>query len=262
MKKLCFLLASVMLLSVSVCADILWEPYGDDYYNDHHQDMSYVDAAYFVPEGMRVNVYGEPNGEVLYTMEAGTTVYVGYQTTIYDTIWAVGYSTDLHSEEGWFRLGRLQKQYSHDEFTQDHSDAISSGGSLNAKEITGDVYTWTYPGSGVSAGVLEQDLFQNTNYNDGLLEYSLVYTDPNGEKWGYIGYYMGRCGWAYLDDLYAADPALHLSPQAENTVTDTAPEEAAPGNSMLWIAIPVASLMIVTVILIAVLRKKCKRASS
>ena len=26
------------------------------------------------------------------------------------------------------------------------------------------------------------------------------YTDPDGGRWGYVGYYMGRFGWVYLDD--------------------------------------------------------------
>jgi len=215
-------LASVMLLSVSVCADILWEPYGDDYYNDHHQDMSYVDAAYFVPEGMRVNVYDEPNGEVLYTMEAGTTVYVGYQTTIYDTIWAVGYSTDLHSEEGWFRLGRLQKQYNTDDFRDDYADQIQSQEAIPAAtDPDGMVLMWTYPGSGVYEGSVTLS---------GMLEDWFpgnipVYTDPNGGKWGYLSYFYGMSGWVYLDDPTNPDPGFLLNPIPESTVTDTAPEE-------------------------------------
>ena len=227
MKRLFCLLAALCLFTTNALADVLWEPYGNDYYNDHHQTMTSVNASYIVPDGMQANIYDEPNGDIIDTMDSGTIVYVGFSCEDSGEIWATGYPLHKFESEGWFRLGRLQKQYSHAEFTQDHSDAISSGGSLNAKEIIGDVYTWTYPGSGVSAGVLEHSLFQSTNYNDGLLEYSMVYTDPNGEKWGYIGYYMGRCGWAYLDDLSNPDPAFRLNPNIENTVTDTAPEDAA-----------------------------------
>ena len=225
MKRIICLLAVFCLLTVTVSADVLWEPYVDDYYNDHHQTMHSVNAKYAVPDGMSANIYDEPNGKIIATMEACTIVYVGFSCEVEDEIWATGYPLYAYESEGWFRLGRLQKQYSHDEFTKDYSKDIGSGGQINTEQIAGDVYTWTYPGSGVSAGVLEQALFESSNYNDGILEYSLIYTDPNGGKWGYVGYYMGPCGWIYLDDLSNPDPAFRLNPKVENTVTDTTSED-------------------------------------
>ena len=89
-----------------------------------------------------------------------------------------------------------------------------------------------------------------------MMSFQQIYTDPDGGRWGYIGYYMGRCGWVFLDDPYADPPALSLSPQVENTVTDTTPEEPVSGTSILWIVLPVALLVISTGLLILRMRKK------
>lgn len=255
MKRKLFALAAALTLAfalaVTASADILWEP--TDVYYDYEKSET-VARTYYVPEGMTVNLYKSPNGGALIkTMEAGTRVYVGFRQEVGGEVWGVGYP--VGGSEGWFRLGRLQLEYDHEEFMKDH-EVSEQEGVITDYRIQDQIYTWTYPGS----GILDRSIPEiNPNYNDGKLEYRCVYTDPDGGQWGYVGYYMGRCGWIYLDDLENPNPP-QFPQEAENTVTDTSPTENAPVNSTLWlIAALVAVVAAGTGILIVCLKCKNKK---
>lgn len=254
--------ALLFSLSVPASADILWEPYDNSYYMAHTEDMTTIAAAYGVPEGMTVNLYTSPtNGHLIKTLEAGTRVYVGFSTTVGGEVWATGYAYGDWENEGWFRLGRLQKEYCHDDFIKDYAESITNAeetltaAAISTEKLNGDVPTWTWPGSGVPDGTLPFDGSER-GYNDGLLTFSRIYTDPEGGQWGYVGYYMGHCGWVYLDDVYTDNPPVRLYPEVENTVTDTSAEESAPVGTTLWILVPVAVLILATGSIIAIMKKK------
>lgn len=256
-RSLLLTLLLLLTLTVTVSADVLWEPYDNLYYQSHYDAMdSYIGQIYVVPEGMTVNLYRDPkNGGLITTMEAGTRVYAGPSMTINGEVWAAGYILGDFTE-GWFRLGRMQKEYSHEDFMDDYAaDIEGSSEQIPVTELNGTVFTWTWPGSGHSDGTRTFD-GSASDYNDGYLSFLFVYTDPNGGRWGYIGYYMGHCGWAYLDDLTNPEPPLRLDLQSENTVTDTASSEQDPGFPLVWVLLPVVLLVAGTVVLIVVLKKK------
>ncbi len=249
MKRLVCFLLTLLLLTATVSADILWEPYEDDYYQAHREEMEGVNRIYAVPEGMTVNVYRSPEtGGLVETLQAGERVYVGFSTEINGETWGVGY-------DGWFRLGRLQREYNSDDFLADYADALSAGGSMEAEDGL-SVYAWTWPGS----GALDREVTMNADYDEGHLSYSRVYTDPEGGRWGYVGYYMGRCGWIWLDDPTNPAPPLRLDPQMENTVTDTSPMEQEPGDArqtaLIRIAVLVAAVVLLTAVGIAWIKRK------
>ena len=262
MKKIFCVLMTILLLSINVSADILWEPFDNDYYWDHYQQAATVAAVYEVPEGMTVNIYTAPvNGTLIKTLEEDTAIYVGFSLKEDGEVWATGYPLGDFDTEGWFRLGRLQKQYSHIEFINDYADQIAAEEAwLVASEVGGTIYTWTYPGSGVSDGILEEELLSSgSEYNDGKVSYGLVYTDPEGGRWGYIGYHMGHVGWMYLDDPTDPDPALKLHPKVVSTVTDTSPTEdmtAAPAYGKVFAAVGI--VVAAAALLIVHIRKKQK----
>lgn len=262
MKKIFCVFIIVLLLTTGVSADILWEPLDNEYYWNNYENAETIAAKYEVPEGMTVNVYTAPaNGSLIKTLEAGTVVYVGFSLKENGETWATGYPLGDFETEGWFRLGRLQKQYSHEEFVDDYADQISAEEEwLVASEVGGTICTWTYPGSGVSDGILEEELLSSgSDYNDGKVSYGLVYTDPEGGKWGYIGYHMGHVGWMYLDDPTNPAPAFLLHPEVISTVTDTAPEEDtlnAPAYGKVFALIGI--VMAATALLIVHIRKKCR----
>ncbi len=251
-------LALILLVSLAlpVSADVLWEPYQNAYYD--YEKCEPVARIYAVPDGMTVNLYSAPEGgTLLETMEAGTRVYVGFRQKVGGQVWGVGYPLgDGAYAEGWFRLGRLQLEYDHEQFMEDFDVAVEDGAIAKDYEVQDQIYTWTYPGSGIQDGAISAI---HPDYNEGKLTYSYVYTDPAGGRWGYVGYYMGRCGWIYLDDLENPNPP-QFPQQAASTVTDTAPTEEAPAvnASLTWVIALVAAVVAITGVLIAVLKKRKK----
>lgn len=254
------LLTLVLLLAftASASADMLWEPYGNEFYN--YEDCETVARFYFVPEGQTVNLYETPRStEPLAVLQPGTRVYVGFRQEVDGEIWGVGYASQDSYQEGWFRLGRLQQEYDHQAFYAEHQDQLTEyEDQLLGYEIKETIRTWTYPGSGISDGQIPQ-LY--ADYNDGVLDCRYVYTDPNGGQWGYVGYYMGHCGWIYLDD--PENPAPPSFPQfAKNTVTDTG-DETAPQTAMdpelIWILALVAAVVLLTAGGIFLLKHKKQR---
>lgn len=260
MKKLVTpLLCLCLLLSLTVTAsaDILWEPYTNAYYD--YDKVETVAAAYVVPEGMTVNVYESPETPaVLTTWQAGTRVYVGFRQTVDGQVWGVGYAYGDYENEGWFRLGRLQKEYSHNDFMSTFGADCTEDESLvlTADDITGTVHTWTYPGSGTDAGSIPAEAVGG-DYNNGVISFRTIYTDPDGGRWGHVGYYMGRVGWVYLEDPCAAETPLFIQTPV-NTVTDSSPTEEppAPGLSLWLVAALTAAVVAATAVLLALTRRK------
>lgn len=254
-RKLFALLMALTLafaLTVSVSADLLWEP-TDVYYD--YEKCETVARTYYVPEGMTVNLYKSPDGGALIkTLEAGTRVYVGFRQEAGGEVWGVGYPIGDYQNEGWFRLGRLQLEYDHEEFMREH-EVSEQEGVITDYQIQDQIYAWTYPGSGILDSTIPEI---NPDYNDGKLEYHSVYTDPDGGRWGYVGYYMGRCGWIYLDDLENPNPP-QFPQEAENTVTDASPTENAPLNFSLWIIVILVAVVVIATGIIICLKRKNKK---
>lgn len=254
-RKLFALLTALTLafaLAVSASADLLWEP-TDVYYD--YEKCETVARIYYVPEGMTVNLYKSPDGGALIkTLEAGTRVYVGFRQEAGGEAWGVGYPIGDYQNEGWFRLGRLQLEYDHEEFMREH-EVSEQEGVITDYKIQDQIYAWTYPGSGILNRTIPEI---NPDYNDGKLEYHSVYTDPDGGQWGYVGYYMGRCGWIYLDDLENPNPP-QFPQEAENTVTDASPTENAPLNFSLWIIVLLVAVVVIATGIIICLKRKNKK---
>lgn len=225
-----FFLSLVLLLALATpaAADVLWEPYDNDYYLDHfvytpdekdeyseeeaerfdkaREALTVVSRVYFVPEGMTVNLYSAPeDGRLLTTLEAGSRVYIGFSNKINGEVWGVGYTIGDNAQ-GWCRLGRLQLEYDSWAFSEDFQDQFTDyTGQMDSYEVKDRIYVWTYPGSGVQEGVISEI---HPSYNDGKLECNYVYTDPEGGAWGYVGYYMGHRDWIYLSDPENPNPVL------------------------------------------------------
>lgn len=259
MKKLIVLLLCLMIvgsLAVTASADVLWLPSDNSF---DHEKSSTVNAAYVVPDGMTVNLYKSPESSApMATWEAGTRVYVGYSQEKNGQLWGVGYAYGDYENEGWFRLDRLQKEYSHTEFMADFGEQCvnSDGTVVTQDDVEECVYTWTYPGSGIGDGELPKSILGG-GYNDGVVSFQYIYTAPDHSRWGYVGYYMGRCGWVWLDDPDNPETPL-LVQEPDSTVTDTTPIEETPGpaKAVYILVALVAAVVIVTGVLIVVKKKK------
>lgn len=258
-KRLLLLMLVLLLFTLPVSADILWEPYDNTYYQMHAAGLEYMDRTYIVPEGMTANVYKSPStGGLVTTLKAGTEYYVGPYITLAGETWGVGHVIGDWKTEGWVRLDRLQRKYEHEDFYNDFGDSFEvTDDQVTQLDFDEEVHTWTYPGSGELDQTFPKEAFW-TGYNGGVMDFRYVYTDPDGGRWGYVGYFMGRCGWVYLDDPETLDAPVF--PQAtENTVTDTAPERAPQGY--IGILALIAVLAIGSACAIIVLKKKSRSTS-
>ena len=111
-KRLVLILAILLLLTIPVSADILWEPYDNAYYQRNGGEMPYMDHTYLVPEGITATIYKSPkSGGILATVEAGTALYVGPYQEIDGETWGSCYVLGNWEIEGWVRLDRLQRKY-------------------------------------------------------------------------------------------------------------------------------------------------------
>lgn len=255
---LSLVLALLASLTCPAWADVIWEPMDDTFYQMHQQTCQVIDRVYVVPEDSSLNLYRSPeDGTILTQLSGGDRVYVSQSLETDGDLWAVGYPIGDNSMEGWFRLGRLQLEYDtqqfYEEFQQDFTDY---DGQLDNYQIQEQIYTWTYPGSGVSDRTLTE-----ADRLDRPITCQYIYTDPDGGQWGYVGYFMGRCGWIYLDDPESANPPTFLQ-QPENTVTETGPE-TAPGplwtQGSFWAAGLVVIVVAVTALLLLRARKQSKK---
>lgn len=234
---LLLLMTLLVALFVPARADVLWEPMENSFYEAHHAQCEIVDRTYFVPEGSSLTLYQSPeDGSVVTQLSSLDRVYVNQSLEWNGELWAVGYPIDDYEAQGWFHLNRLQLEYDHISFYEDYADTFTDyQGQLDGYEIQEQIYSWTYPGSGIYDRTLEA---VDLDYSALTCQY--VYTDPEGSQWGYVGYYMGHFGWVYLDDPENPDPPSFLH-QAENTVTETGLEEV-PAVQPLMLVIGLVAL--------------------
>lgn len=261
--KRCFALLTLLGLLAALCAavsaDMLWEPMDNAYLErrDYEYD-DYLGRIYEVPAGMTASIYKSPEtGGLIKTLEAGTRVYAGPVLTLKGVTWAAGYPLGDWDTEGWINLDRLQRTYEHEDFAEDFgSSFVTTGDVLTADDVEGDIQTWTYPGSGLNDRSIPREALGG-DYNDGVVSFQYIYTDPEGGRWGYVGYFMGRCGWVWLDDPCAEETPL-FPQEPKNTVKDTAPEAAPGGSILLPVIVSVAALVALTAGAILLLKRKKK----
>ena len=183
-------------------ADVIYEPEDDVFYAKHRSECHRADEAWEINARGGVRLMESPESDtVVYEFEEiGTRVWL---YVIYDNpaggSW--GYTEYLKNSEwkrGWIPMNLLWKSYDHGMFIQDYADRISSKENTVPavqKGDTQDVYFYTYPGS---SEYFVQSLTKEALENDPI-NTSSEFTDEEGRKWGYIGYYYAMKGWICLD---------------------------------------------------------------
>lgn len=247
---LCLLILAALV--VPACADVIWEPYGDTFYEENRADCVYVNAVY---EALTdVTIRQSPGASAKSgAIPAGEEVYVGYT-------WASAAGKDWGYVErdgasGWADLGNMARLYDEACFQREHGGQFTALNEPQALETDAAVvYLWSFPGSGRIRDELDRSI---PWLADTPPSYDTLWTDGEGRTWARITYYYGMGGWIYLADPSASDLPATAPRYAGGT--DEAP--APTGESGDFPVLPVtlaAAVVLVTAVLLVVLGRKKK----
>lgn len=273
MRKLFTLLLTVCLLCMGVLsasADVIWEPYGDSFYEEHRDEMQYDNRFYRATADLVQ--YKQPNGKIEKEAAILADELFNVQYLYEDEngiLWGNCYLPGV-SDSAWIKLVGCVRPYDRTDFTNDYSEQfeaieVQPDISFYAEEVP----MYDYPGAANSLYnmIVEED-------SEYLPEYAHTYTDETGNVWGEIMYFRGMNGWVLLEGDIATvqapdkerDFLIENTKNGQPAVTDgnatTAEEEtktvttdvlvAAPAEKQNF-AVPVALVAAVVAVTLAVL---------
>lgn len=265
------------LLMFWVCnevkADTVWEP-NDDFYTKHAQECEYEGCAYQTnaKEGY-VTVYEAPNsGKEVGKIKNGKSFYVGFTWT--DNSGAKWGVVDLWGHEpengeiyadrelsnGWVLLENMAPVYNEGDFRREHETEFAEyTDEMQGYEIENGIQLWEYPGAATPIGEIKSYMSPGDEPF-----YDMLYTDEEGRRWTYIGYYYIQKGWVCIDDPEAKE--LGGETKTEILADEIYPPMDAEGElqdepkeNMKLAIIPVLAVVVITAILIAIFFGKKKK---
>lgn len=222
MKKNVWILAVVacwMLSVLPVRADVIWEPYHDDFYNENMNRCEYLNRTYTAngPDG-EVIVYESPkNPTVVTTWENGFTAYISFTYTDAEgNVWGV-YDDSQSGINGWVPMAYMTVMYDYISFQEEFAESIvEEGGTIPGVYAGQTIRFWKYPGS--------EDYFEMSMPEDAesMPQYSKLFVDEAGQQWGYIGYFRGtKNRWVCLANADGSLEELYPSGVPERGARET-----------------------------------------
>lgn len=264
-RNLSALLTALMLLAALATpafADVIWEPNSNGFYERHSAECTYHDRRYLANgEDGYATVHVAPDSlrEVV-NLSNGTVFFVVHTWTDGDgTQWGVGYPAGQWDRQGWVRLSDLARIYDYRDFAEDHAAELQpydgSGDELER------VVLYSYPG-GMMSSVLEA----SGSYMPFAETFQHLYTDENGLRWTFVGYYMGhQDGWVCIDDplneqlgTQTQQTVSQVRGESQTLVSPTADVPAAR-SIPLWI-VPVVLVIAAAAVTAGIARKRSTRA--
>lgn len=258
MKKLISLLmATLMIVSLAMpaAADSIWEP-EDGFYERHRRECTYENRRYELAgyDGS-VSLWSAPNGTVQRELPNGGQGTVQFRWSGNGVEWGYLYNIlENWRDGGWVPMDDLSLIYDSRQFLEDHAAELVEGDPVPVDFDSAVLYS--YPG-GPASGILKED----TAYMPFSEVFTTLYTDGDGCRWGYVGYYMGRRnGWACLDDplneqldtnIVAVEPStaqLRGTPTVTPGITQRMP--------LVLAGVLVALVVVVTLLIIRKVRPK------
>ena len=195
-KWLVWLMSLVLMmgLALPVSADLIWEPQ-DNFYESHRDECDYVGRRYQAAGyDDQVTLYSKPNGRAKETLANGQSGTVQFTWQSEDQVWGYICYAGEDQAEGWVPMDELTLIYDDQQFQEDHASELQNVEPVKVEFTQGILYS--YPG-GPAGSVLEEA----KEYQPFSEMFTLIYTDEDGLRWGYVGYYMGRRNsWICLDD--------------------------------------------------------------
>ena len=233
MKRFACLLLTLLLalLPLAARADVIWEPYDNDFYTQHRDECTYDDHRYTALVDAKGYKSPESN-RVTDTIKAGNSAWLTY---LYTDKNGVEWGIADNEKESWFRLSDFTPIYNNSDFCRDHADEISDyDGGMKDYQIQNQLILWSYPNSVEKAGAIAADEQTKGYYTDEI--YTGQYTDADGRLWVSIGYYMGYRGdWVCTNDPEneALAPVSTPSQKPEATAEPTAVPTEIPADVAL-----------------------------
>jgi len=265
------ILAMSAALTGAAMADIAYEP-EDSFYRKHFSGCEYENRSYYTngEEGY-VLVCSVPGGSSRTAIPNGGVYYVSYTYEEKGESWGcIEYDEATlensgpwqeNSTSGSVEMSQMKAEHDSAWFEEVYGEAIVSG--TEKLEIGRDSHAlgYKYPGS----GIVVDEIGNYTNEEFITVDFSTLYTDAQGLKWGYLGYFFGhRNIWVCLSEPFEkleageeyAEP--ELIPAAEPGALDEAQSEAE--RPLAYIVAGAASLIIIAAALCIVALRKKKRA--
>lgn len=249
MKRLLMLLLAALLMAPTAArADVIVEP-ENAFYEAHRDECTHTAyRCYFSEE--EVVIYSAPYGMKRGTVQPGQNFGVEWIYTEPDgSVW--GY---CEWKSGWIPLGGMQLCYDWISFAEEYADAIvpnADHASFSTWFSEDTVVTYSYPNGPVAYSL---DLFDENGAGPELL-----YTDPDGKEWGFVGYYYGRRNlWICLsnptDDQLTSEqkrsvPTAYPVPQTKGYVV----------SSVFWVIGTVLAVVGTAAVLLSVILKRRRK---
>ncbi len=209
----CLLAAALLaVLAVPARADVIWEPYGDSFFDAHRDEMQYV-SRNFIANGKAgyVTLWDVPGGSgVAAQYENGKALHVShvYQNWALLDVWEEAESGGWEETYGWTPLADLSLIYDCLSFIEEHEEDIRS----YQDEFSGydggaaTLNFYEYPGAAEIKDQVNLKDIGDAFVRDLAMYIDLVFTDEEGRTWGYVPRYMGcRECWFCLDEPDGTD---------------------------------------------------------
>lgn len=265
-RKLLALLTVLLLLATMVTpayADLLWEPRNNQFYETHGNTVH--NRTYLANGGdgyVTVRTAPDARTEVA-NIANGTRFFVVYTWTDTDgSKWGLGYPAGDWESEGWVPLADMALIYDHISFEEDHKAEFEPYDG-SGDELT-EACAYYYPGGCLRSTVKAMSGGAYT-LGEG---FQYLYTDANGLRWSYIGYYYGlKNFWVCIDDPMnehlGAESSLTVSQVREEGIPIVPPAANVPqtGGFPLWI-IPVVLVIAVALATAVIVRRRRKAKPS
>jgi len=203
LSALAFALVMACSLAAPAFADVMWEPFGNNFYERHHEECKYVGRSYLAngKQGYVTLLEDPQSASEVVNVPNGKRLYVGQSWTSSDgTRWAVCEYVVPRDDESWDRkvgwtpMSEIALIYDWECFQEDHESEFKpydgSGDALDA------VCLYSYPG-----GVYSDTIMEDKEYEPFAQAFQHLYTDGEGRRWSFLSYYKGKLySWACLDD--------------------------------------------------------------
>lgn len=251
-KVFTLFLAALAILSLTVpaSADVIIEP-RDSFFEKHREECTYVARGYELAgyDG-KVTVFTAPGGMNKLTLDNGLRGTIQFTWEGKGTTWGYLIYWDDQWIEGWVPMDDVSLVYDSQQFMTDHAGEI-----VETDPVPVDFHEavlYDYP-NGPAGNTLTED----PDYQRFGEIFTQVYTDENGLRWGYAGYYMGHLeAWICLDDPMNKELDTEIIPVAPSAAQLRGSATVTAGPPALLIAgVLVATVAAVTAVLL-VKRKK------